>query len=173
MHRIRASLALVVSLAACSKARDNPSLQFSDIGYALHLPPAMQAALDSLAPGFQMVRTTAFRSDVPQAAAEGAGSMQALFAEVGDFDADGAADAVVEGAAPGDTGLRVIAILNTVKPIAVDVTRIAEYDADAVGVYLAPPPAGSPGAFQVVNYPDSTMLYTYRKGAFIGSKVGN
>lgn len=162
-------------LAGCStKAIDSPRVELSDVGYALHLPPAMQQALDSLAPGFRAVRASSFRSDVSQAAAaQGGGGLPAAFAAVGDYNHDGLTDAVVEGAAPSDTGLRVITILNGVTPTATEVTRFPTYDADAVGIYLSNPPKGTKGAFEVVAYPDSTLLFKYQDGTFKGERVGN
>jgi hypothetical protein len=167
------SLALVLLLAACTKAVDNPRVELTDIGFALHLPAAMQQALGAFAPGFRPVRATSFRSDVSQAAAtDAAGGIGAAFAAVGDFDHDGTIDAVVEGTVPGDSSLRVIAILNGAKPAAIDVTRFATYDADAVGVYLSSVRAGVVGAFEVVDYPDSSVLYTYADGSFRGRSLG-
>jgi hypothetical protein len=159
-------------LTACSKTVDNPRVELTDVGFALHLPPAMQQALDSAAPGFRTIRTTSFRSDVAQAAAStGTGGMAAAFASVGDYDHDGTIDAVVEGTARGDSALRVIAILNGATPAAIDITSFPVYDADAVGVYLTNPPAGVAGAFEVVDYPDSTLVYEYRNGTFSGRTV--
>ena len=86
---------------------------------------------------------------------------------------DGLTDAVVEGSAPSDTGLRVIAILNGSKATAKEVTYFPLYDADAVWIYLSRPPTGTPGAFEVVAYPDSTLLFTYADGAFSGQRLGN
>ena len=175
MTPFRFSLLLIGALSACSRTKeaDNPRIELSDVGFALHLPPAMQRAMDSLAPGFRSVRASSFRSDVSQAAAaEGGGSSPAAFAAVGDFDHNGSIDAVVEGTAPGDTALRVIAILNGKKPTAMNVTRFPMYDADAVGIYLTNPPAGMAAAFEVVAYPDSTMLFKYEDGAFQGERVG-
>jgi hypothetical protein len=164
--------ALMVLLAACAKHVDDPRVELTDVGFVLHLPQAMQQALEALAPGFRAVRTTSFRSDVSQAAAAlGSPGMTAAFAALGDFDHDGTIDAVVEGTVPGDSALRVIAILNGAKPVAVDVTRFLAYDADAVGVYLATVPAGVAGAFEVVDYPDSTAIYTYTGGGFRGRTV--
>ena len=158
---------LAILLSACAPAKqDNPSVQVSAVGFTLHLPPAMQQALDAQAPGFRAVPSATFRSDVSQAAAEAGGGIQALSALVGDFDGDGTTDAVVEGTATGDSSLVVIAILNRARPVAMEVTRFATYDADAVGIYLSKPPAGSPGAFSVVNYPDATTTYAFRDGRF-------
>lgn len=163
---------VLVLLGACAKKADDPRVELTDVGFTLHLPPEMQQALDSIAPGFRTVRTTSFRSDVAQAAAAtGTNGMAAAFASVGDFDHDGTIDAVVEGTAPGDSALRVIAIMNGPKPVAIDVTRFSVYDADAVGVYLTSAPAGTPGAFEVVDYPDSTIVYEYRGGAFSSRTV--
>lgn len=175
MKALRHYLVLIATLAACTtKDVDNPRVELTDVGFVLHLPPAMQQALDSLAPGFRAVRPSSFRSDVSQAAAsESLGSLPAAFAAVGDFDHDGLTDAVVEGSAPSDTGLRVIAILNGSKATAKEVTYFPLYDADAVGIYLSRPPTGTPGAFEVVAYPDSTLLFTYADGAFRGERLGN
>ena len=161
-----------VLLGACAKKADDPRVELTDVGFTLHLPPAMQQALDTFAPGFRTVRTTSFRSDVAQAAAATAtNGMAAAFASVGDFDHDGTVDAVVEGTTPDDTALRVIAIMNGSKPAAMEITRFPVYDADAVGVYLTNAPAGVAGAFEVVDYPDSTLVYEYRNGAFNGRTV--
>ena len=174
MKKFPHSLMLVLALAACAtKKPDLPRVELSDVGFTLHLPPAMQQALDSLAPGFRAVRASSFRSDVSQAAAEHGGGLPAAFAAVGDFDQDGLTDAVVEGSAPSDTGLRVIAILNGTTATAEEVTRFPVYDADAVGIYLTNAPTGTPGAFEVVAYPDSTLLFQYDGGVFKGERVGN
>ena len=166
-------MALLALAAGCTSQSDSPRIALTDVGFALHLPAPMQQALDSLAPGFHTVRTTAFRSDVGQAAAAGAGSMQALFATIGDLDGDGKPDAVVEGTEPGDSALHVIAIMNGAKPVALDVARFPSWDADAVGIYLAPPPAGRTGAFEVVDYPDASTLYQYKDGAFTAATIGS
>lgn len=173
--RAACATALLVLLGACSaKTTDNPRVELTDVGFALHLPPAMQQALDAFAPGFRPIRASSFRSDVSQAAASsGPGGMPAVFTALGDFDHDGTIDAVVEGNTPGDSALRVIVIMNGVKPAAQEVTRYLVYDADAVGVYLSIPPAATPGAFEVVAYPDSTVVYNYASGAFQGRNVGN
>ena len=173
MKHFSFAAALFVAFGACAKQADDPRIQLTDVGFALHLPPTMQHALDSLAPGFRAVRTTSYRSDVSQAAAAGSAAMPALFAAIGDFDRDGTVDAVVEGTTPGDSSLRVIAILNGSKPTAMEVARIDVYDADAVGTYLSSPTAGHTGAFEVVSYPDSSMLFSYAKGTFTGAKFGN
>ena len=47
------------------------------------------------------------------------------------------------------------------------------YDADAVGVYLSSAPEGKAGAFELINYPDQSTLYTYKAGGFVGTKLGN
>ncbi len=165
--------ALVTLLAGCARKVDDPRIELTDVGFSLHLPPGMQQALDSLVPGFRAVRATSFRSDVSQAAAAmGAGGMPAAFAAIGDFNHDGRIDVVVEGTAPGDSALRVIAIMNGAKPIAVEVTRFPVFDADAVGVYLSIPPAGVAGAFEVVDYPDSTVLYQFADGGLKGRTIG-
>src|SRR5436190_15851311 len=159
---------LLLALAACGEKRpDDPSVALGAAGFALHLPLAMQQALDAQAPGLRLVSTASFRSDVGQASAEAGGGLQPLFALVGDFDGDGTQDAVVEGAMPGDSSLVVIAILNSKKPTAMEVTRFPTYDADAVGIYLSKPAAGKPGAFSVVNYPDATTTYAFRQGKFV------
>jgi hypothetical protein len=173
MKAYRYSVAVALLLTACSKPADDPRIDLTDIGFTLHLPPAMQQALDSLAPGFRPVPTTSFRSDISQAAAANGSATPAVVAAVGDFDHDGAIDAVVEGTAPGDSALQVIAILNGAKPTAIEVTRFLVYDADAVGVYLTNPPKGLAGAFEVVAYPDSTLLYQYGDGAFHGRNIGS
>jgi len=165
---IRRSIAIVIAftLAACGGGtREDPSVQMGVAGPSVSLPTAMQQALDAQAPGFRLVPWTSFRSDVAQAAAEG-GGMQPLNSVVGDFDGDGAQDAVVEGSAPGDSSLVVIAVLNKAKPQAIEVTRIAPYDADAVGIYLTKPTKGKSGAFEVVSYPDTSTVYVFRAGAF-------
>ncbi len=169
MKRTVRGLVLVLAVAACSSKPPDPQLQFATVGFVLQLPPGMQAALDAVAPGFRAVRTDAFRSDIAQASALGAGDLQAMFATIGDFDGDGTQDVAVEGAEPGDSALHVIAIMNGKTPRAVEVARYPVYDADAVGVYLSKPTGGRHGAFEVVNYPDSSMLYTYRSGGFVGT----
>jgi len=166
------AIAAAFALAACAgKKVDDPRVELTDVGYVLHLPPAMQSALDADAPGFHAVMQSSYRSDVPQAAAAATGQLQPLFAAVGDFDGDGTVDAVVEGAVPGDSALHVIAIMNGKQVRAVDVTRFESYDADAVGVYLSRPPSGQAGAFEVVNYPDETTMYRWQNGGFVGSKI--
>ncbi|HVA58109.1 MAG: hypothetical protein WBQ26_14425 [Gemmatimonadaceae bacterium] len=161
--------ALVLALAACSSKPPDPQLQFATVGFVLQLPAGMQQALDAVAPGFKSVRTDSFRSDVSQAAALSGGGLQAMFATIGDFDGDGTQDVAVEGAVPGDSALHVIAIMNGKKPWAVEVARYPVYDADAVGVYVSKPTAGHPGSFEVVNYPDSSMVYAYKSGGFVGT----
>jgi hypothetical protein len=47
------------------------------------------------------------------------------------------------------------------------------FDGDAVGVYLTEAPGGKKGAFELVNYPDASTVYTYRGGTFVGAKLGN
>ena len=164
--RIRHSWSLAVALVACAGAKpDNPRVEIGAAGFTLHLPTAMQQALDAQAPGLRTVPSASFRSDVAQAAAED-GMVQPLFAVVGDFDGDGTQDAVVEGSVPGDASLIVIAVLNKPKPVAIEVTRFATYDADAVGVYLSKPTKGKSGAFEVVNYPDASTVYVFRNGKF-------
>jgi hypothetical protein len=169
---VRLSVACVFVLGACSKP-DDPRVELTELGFALHLPAAMQHALDSAAPGFRTIRTTAYRSDVSQAAAASAGGIPALIATVGDFNHDGKKDVVMEGKTPGDSALQIIAILSGATPEAVPVVRFPVYDADAVGVYLSPAPAGDSAAFEVVAYPDSSILYRYVNGVFAGVKVGN
>jgi len=172
MNRLKMSVVMLFLVGACSKSADDPRVELTDVGFTLHLPPAMQQALDSAAPGFRAVRTTSFRSDVAQAAAATAtNGMAAAFATIGDYDHDGTVDAVVEGTARGDSAMRVIAIMNGPKPTAIDITSFAIYDADAVGIYLTNAPAGGAGAFEVVAYPDSTILYQMRDGAFSGRVV--
>ena len=133
----------------------------------------MQGALDVAAPGFRTVRPNSFRSDVSQAAAISGGGLQALFATVGDFDGDGSQDVIVEGAAPRDTVLHVIAIMNGRKPRAFEVTSYPVYDADAVGIYLIQPAGGRKGSFDVINYPDSSTRFTYKSGLFVGTNLGS
>jgi hypothetical protein len=164
----------IVGVVGCGAKVDDPRVELTDIGFTLHLPPPMQQALDSIAPGFRAVRATSFRSDVSQAAAStGAAGMPAAFAAIGDYDRDGTVDAVVEGTAPGDSALRVIAIRNGAHPTAIEVTRFPIYDADAVGVYLTNPPKDTPGAFEVVDYPDSTLVFAFKDGAFTGRNIGS
>ncbi len=169
------SASLLVLLAACAgKTVDDPRIEVSDVGFALHLPPAMQHALDAFAPGFRAVRGSSFRSDVSQAAsAMGSAGMPAVFAALRDFDHDGTIDAVVEGTTPGDSALRVIVVMNGAKPTAAEVMRFAEYDADAVGIYLSLPPKGVGGAFEVVAYPDSSTVFSFAGGGFQGRKLAN
>ena len=167
MKRILSSSVLVLGLAACAGKPDEPRVQFGDVGLVLHLPAAMRQAADSLAPGFKVVRADQFRSDVSQLAAQDAGTIQALFALVADFDGDGTPDAVEEGTIPGDTALRVIAILNGAKPRAMYVARYPVFDADAVGIYLSLPRGSPNGTFQVVNYPDSSASYQLKDAQFV------
>jgi hypothetical protein len=167
--RFAAVVIVAISLSACGaeKQADNPRVELSPGGFLLHLPPAMQQALQSAAPGFRSVPTVSFRSDVSQAAAEAGGGLQPLFAVVRDLDGDGTTDAVVEGSASADSSLVVMAILNRATPVAMEVTRFPTYDADAVGIYLIKPAAGSTDAFTVVNYPDASTTWTYRDGKFV------
>jgi hypothetical protein len=167
------SLVLAIALSGCAGKPDEPRLEFANVGFVLHLPAAMQQALDSLAPGFRFVRINAFRSDVAQFAAEAGGGMQPLFATVADFDGDGTLDAVVEGTTPSDAALQVIAIMNGAKPRAMAVERFPVYDADAVGIYLSRPTGSKKGSFEVVNYPDSSTAYQYVGGRFVGTRIGN
>ena len=166
---MRHTLILAAVLAACSteKQADNPSVQLGAAGFMLHLPPAMQQALQAQAPGFRTVSTVSFRSDVSQAAAEAGGGLQPLFAVIKDLDGDGTTDAVVEGSTGDDAPLQVVAILNRKTPVAMEVTRFATYDADAVGIYLMKPAAGSSAAFTVVNYPDATTTWSWHDGKFV------
>lgn len=167
------SLACLVALGACSKKSNEPRIELTDVGFALHLPAAMQQALDSAAPGFRAIRAGSFRADVSQAAAAGSGALPTLFATVGDFNHDGTKDAAVEGTVSGDSALQVVAILNGAKPEAVQVARFPVYDADAVGIYLAPGRAGQDEAFDVIAYPDSSLAFRYTSGGFEGTKFGN
>lgn len=173
MKMVLCSFALVIVLTACASKPDEPRLEFGDVGFVLHLPPDMQRALDSLAPGFKHVRTDKFRSDVPQLAAQDAGAMQAMFVTIADFDGDGTLDAIEEGTIPGDTGLRVIAIMNGRMPRAMKVVRYPIYDVDAVGIYLSIPKGSKQGTFEVVNYPDSSTAYQYKGQGFVGTKIGD
>ncbi|HEX8726020.1 MAG TPA: hypothetical protein VF737_11595 [Gemmatimonadaceae bacterium] len=166
-------LLLAAALAACSAKPADPTVQFSTIGFSLQLPDGMQQALDAAEPGFRAVTPDKFRSDVSQQSALGSGKLEPLFATLGDFDGDGTKDAIVEGTVPGDSALHVVAIMNGKKPHAFEVTTIPVYDADAVGAYLSTAPDGRKGAFELVNYPDASMLYTYRSGSFVGSKIGS
>ncbi len=169
MKQALRSLSFVLVLAACSSRPADPQLQFATVGFVLQLPAGMQAALDALAPGFRTVRSDSFRSDVSQAAALGGGGLQAMFATTGDFDGDGTLDVVIEGAVPGDSALHVIAIMNGKTPRALEVARYPVYDADAVGIYLSKPTGRRKGSFEVINYPDSSTLYTYKSGGFVGA----
>ncbi|HEY4217117.1 MAG TPA: hypothetical protein VGM67_08265 [Gemmatimonadaceae bacterium] len=174
-NRLTVSFVAVIAMCgvACASKPDAPAIQLTDVGFVLHLPPAMQHALDAAAPGFQQVRTTSFRSDVSQAAVAGGGGLPALSATVGDFDHDGTVDAAVEGTVPGDPALQVFVILNGATPKAMQVASFASYDADAVGIYLTGVSAGTAGAFEVVSYPDSSTVFQYQDGAFAGSKLGS
>lgn len=173
LARLACSLALVILLGACSRKSDDPRVELTDVGFALHLPTAMQHTLDSVAPGFRTIRMTSYRSDVSQAAAATAGGMPTLIATIGDFNHDGKKDVAVEGTVSGDSALQIIAILGGARPEAIPVARFPVYDADAVGVYVSPAPGGDSAAFEVVDYPDSSILYRYADGAFAGTKVGN
>ena len=173
MKKVAAAIALLVTLAACSRKPPDPTVQFSVVGFSLQLPSGMQGALDAAMPGFRMITPDKFRSDVSQQSALGSGKIDPLFATVQDFDGDGTKDVIVEGTVPGDSALHVVAIMNGAKPHAFPVTSIPVFDGDAVGVYLTEAPGGKKGAFELVNYPDASMLYTYRGGAFVGTKIGN
>jgi hypothetical protein len=172
-HRMQQAVVATLLLAGCAKEPpDVPRVELTDVGFALHLPTAMQQALDSIAPGFRIVRPSSFRSDVSQAAAAASsGGMAAAFAAIGDFDHDGTVDAVVEGASPGSSALQVIAILNGPHPSAVEVARFAEYDADAVGIYLSAVAGRDAGAFEVVAYPDSTLRFRWADGALHATSI--
>ena len=169
----RRGIFTLMLFGGCTKqAPDAPRVELTDVGIALHLPAPMQHALDSLAPGFRIVNASSFRSDIAQASSAGSGgALPAAFAAIGDFDHDGTIDAVVEGASPGSSALQVIAILNGVHPSAVEVMRFAEYDADAVGIYLSALPKGTDGAFDVVAYPDSTLRYRWADGSLQGTSI--
>jgi hypothetical protein len=173
MKKIVPSLLLVAALAACTVKPPDPTVQFSTIGFSLQLPDGMQHALDAAEPGFRAITPDKFRSDVAQQSALGTGRLEPLFATIGDFDGDGTKDAIVEGTVPGDSALHIVAIMNGKKPHAFEVTTIPVYDADAVGAYLSAAPGDRKGAFELVNYPDASMLYTYRSGSFVGSKIGS
>lgn len=174
MNAMRWVVCTATLLAACAKQPpDVPRIALTEVGIALHLPAPMQHALDSIAPGFRIVNASSFRSDIAQAASNGSpGALPAAFAAIGDFDHDGNVDAVVEGASPGSSALQVIAILNGAHATAVEVTRFAEYDADAVGIYLTTPPSGAAGAFDLVAYPDSTVRYRWADRALVGTRLG-
>ncbi|HET7633038.1 MAG TPA: hypothetical protein VFK16_12095 [Gemmatimonadaceae bacterium] len=172
-HPLPVALVVLGGLVACTGKPADPTVQFSTIGFALTLPPAMQKALDAAAPGFRMVTPDKFRSDVSQQSALGSGRIDPLFATIADFDGDGNKDAIVEGSVPGDSALHVVAIMNGHTPHAFEVTSYASYDADAVGVYLTEAPGGRAGAFEVVDYPDASYVFTYANGKFSGAKVGN
>lgn len=167
------AVGLVLTLGACTKKSDQPRIELTDAGFALHLPTAMQQALDAADPGFRTIRTATYRSDVSQAAAQSAGGLPALIATIGDFNHDGRQDVAVEGTISGDSALRVIGIIAGTPPEVVPVARFPVYDADAVGIYLSPVPAGHSGAFEVVDYPDSSIIYRYDNGTFEGTKTDN
>ena len=173
MKKVVPSLVLAAALAACSSKPPDPTVQFATVGFILQLPPAMQQALDAAEPGFRMVTPDKFRSDVSQQAALGSGTLSPLFATLGDFDGDGTKDAIVEGNVPGDSALHVVAIMNGKTPHAFEVATYPVYDADAVGVYLTKAPAGKKGAFEIINYPDASYLYTYTGGRFVSTKISN
>ncbi len=173
MKNLTVMLVFTGALAACSSKPADPAAQFSVAGFSLQLPSGMQQALDAAMPGFRTITPDKFRSDVAQQSALGSGKIDPLFATIGDFDGDGTKDVIVEGTVPGDSALHVVAIMNGVTPRAFPVTSIPVFDGDAVGVYLTEAPAGRTGAFELVNYPDATMLYTYRAGAFVGTQLGN
>ena len=170
--RLRSFVALLAAaaLSACTARKpDQPSIQLSDIGFTLHLPAPMQAALNAYAPGFHAITTDKFRSDIAQRAAE-TGQLPAMFAAVGDFDRDGNSDAIVEGTTPDDPALQVIAVLNGPHPKAMTVTEFPSYDADAVGIFVA---GLSGGRFEIANVPDSTVVYRWAGGSFSGVKKGS
>lgn len=173
MKKIPFIAVLVPALAACNVKPADPTVQFSTVGFSLQLPTAMQQALDAAEPGFRMVTPDKFRSDVSQQSALGSGRIDPLFATLNDFDGDGTKDAIVEGNVPGDSALHVVAIMNGKKPRAFEVTTYPVYDGDAVGVYLTEAPAGRKGAFELVNYPDASYVFTYKNGAFTSEKIGN
>ena len=160
-------------LAACSHKPSDPRVEFATIGFTLKLPDGMQQALEAAMPGFHRITPDKFRSDVAQQSALGSGRIEPLFATLGDFDGDGTKDVIVEGTVPGDRGLHVVAIMNGAKPRAFQVTAYPVFDADAVGTYLSAAPNGQKHAFEVVNYPDASYLYTYKAGGFVGSKIGS
>ncbi|MDE3151792.1 MAG: hypothetical protein KGL93_06045 [Gemmatimonadota bacterium] len=173
MRRTLAPLLAAAALAACAAKPPDPSVQFSVVGFSLQLPDGMQQALNAAMPGFRMVTPDKFRSDVSQQSALGSGKIDPLFATIGDFNGDGSKDVIVEGAVPGDSALHVVAIMNGKTPHAFEVTSFPVYDADAVGVYLTEAPGGRKNAFEVVNYPDASYVYTYSNGAFTGAKIGS
>jgi hypothetical protein len=167
------ALAPALLLTACSHKPSDPGVEFSTIGFTLQLPDAMQHALDAAMPGFHRITPDKFRSDVAQQSALGSGRIEPLFATLGDFDGDGTKDVIVEGTVPGDRGLHVVAIMNGAQPRAFQVTAYPVFDADAVGTYLSAAPHGQTNAFEVVNYPDASYLYTYKAGRFVGSKIAD
>lgn len=167
------SLLAASVLAACASKPPDPAVQFSVVGFSLQLPDGMQQALNAAMPGFRMVTPDKFRSDVSQQSALGTGRIDPLFATLGDFNGDGSKDVIVEGAVPGDSALHVVAIMNGKTPHAFEVTNFPVYDGDAVGVYLTEAPGGRKNAFEVVNYPDASYVYTYNNGTFTGAKLGS
>ena len=167
------ALACALVLAACSRKPPDPSVEFATIGFMLKLPGGMQQALDAAMPGFHRITPDKFRADVAQQTALGSGRIEPLFATLGDFDGDGTKDVIVEGTVPADRSLHVVAIMNGAKPRAFQVTAYPVFDADAVGIYLSAAPHGQKNAFEIVNYPYTSYLYTYKDGRFVGSKIGS
>jgi hypothetical protein len=173
MKKALSLVAVACSLAGCNSKPPDPAVQFSTVGFSIQLPDGMQQALNAAEPGFRMITPDKFRSDVSQQSALGSGRIDPLFATLGDFDGDGTKDAIVEGTVPGDAGLHVVAIMNGKPAHAFEVTNFPVYDGDAVGIYLTEAPGGKKGAFEIVNYPDASYVYTYKSGGFVGVKAGN
>jgi hypothetical protein len=42
-----------------------------------------------------------------------------------------------------------------------------------VGAYLTEAPNNRKDAFELVNYPDASYVYTYRNGSFVASNAGS
>lgn len=63
--------------------------------------------------------------------------------------------------------------MNGAKPEAVDVARLPQFDAGAVGRYLSRPSGSRPGTFQLVDDPDASTVNRYSGGRFVGTKVDN
>jgi hypothetical protein len=173
LQKLAVVLVLAGTLAACAGKPPDPTVQFSVAGFTLQLPSGMQQALDGAMPGFRTIRPDKFRADVSQQAALASAKLDPLFATIGDFDGDGSKDVIVEGTVPGDSALHVVAIMNGKKPRAFAVTSIPVYDADAVGAYLTEAPNNRKDAFELVNYPDASYVYTYRNGSFVASNAGS